>query len=603
MQLPKTGQPDPPPDSKQTTRSEEPRPRHWGRWLFLLLAVAAVAGALWYRQAQNQQKAAATTAGVRTVTVQGGTLRRTLRLTGSTAAEKYASLLAPQLRGSRGGFGRDARSFRSSTQGSSVQANTGTGGTGQTAASMAGGSGGTDGQASGVAGSRAATGVQNMTSRVSSSRGTASGGSRGASGQQSAAASAAMGEGLGSTSSSLSGGSQGPGAIGSASSGGGGGGSRGGGSSRGGGGGGEFSLVLQAAAPAGSLVKKGDTIAEFDRQYMLTRLDDYKAGVIQTEANFKKLLADLEITKKAHDQTIEVAKANFEKAQLDMKTLPVLGIMDAERRRLSLEEAEAQLKQVRQEIRFVDAGLTADRRVAELEVRQSQLELQRNERNVDRMVLKAPIDGLVVMMTTFRGAEFDQIKVGDQVYSGMRFMQIVDPSSMVVNATVSQADVDKLRYGQKARIRFDAFPDLELPAQIAAIGTVASASGYRPDWVRAIPVVFKLDQMDRRVIPDLSVSADVILDEEEAPAIAPLEAVSSTAAPGQQAPVHFVWVRGAQGAWQRRDVELGISNYIRVAVRKGLKAGEVIALETPAGARPPGENVSQEQLPGRRPTG
>ncbi|MEZ5401640.1 MAG: efflux RND transporter periplasmic adaptor subunit [Bryobacteraceae bacterium] len=596
MQLPHGSEPETKGQPAAPAKVKAPAPRRWGRWVGLLLVAAAAAGVYWYQTGQIRARSAATIAAVRTHVVAAGPVVQTLRLTGTTSAERYASLLAPQLRGSRGGFGRDARSFRSSTRGSNVSANTGTGSTSQSAASMAGGSGGSSGSgaATGIAGSRAATGVQNMTSRVSRS---SSGGSR-SSGSQSAAAaaSAAMGEGLGSTSNSLSGGSSGPGAIGSASSGGGG----GGGGGRGGrGGGGEFSLVLQDATPPGKLVKKGDVVAEFDRQYMLTRLDDYRAAVAQTDSNFKKLLSELELTKKAHDQTIDVAKANFEKAQLDMKTLPVLGAMDAERRRLALEEAEAQLKQVRQEIKFMDTGLAADRKVAELEVRQSELELQRNERNVDRMVLKAPIDGLVVMMTTFRGAEFDQIKVGDQVYAGMRFMQIVDPSSMVVNATVSQAYVEQVRYGQKAKIRFDAFPGLELTAHISAIGTVASASRYRPDWVRDIPVVLKLDEMDRRVIPDLSVSCDVILETEEAPAIAPLEAVHTEAAPGQQAR-HFVWVRGTQGAWQRREVELGIENNVRVAVRRGLKAGETIALERPPQARDT-STVSLERQEAERP--
>ncbi|NJN20616.1 MAG: hypothetical protein HC812_04715 [Leptolyngbya sp. RL_3_1] len=119
-------------------------------------------------------------------------------------------------------------------------------------------------------------------------------------------------------------------------------------------------MVLLAAPPPGSLVKKGDVVAEFDRQYMLTRLDDYKAGVAQTEAAFKKLEAELELGKKAHTQTIEVAKANHEKAKLDMRTLPVRSAMDAERFRLALEEAEAQLKQIQQEFGMAVIFITHD---------------------------------------------------------------------------------------------------------------------------------------------------------------------------------------------------------------------------------------------------
>jgi len=379
----------------------------------------------------------------------------------------------------------------------------------------------------------------------------------------------------------LPGGSQGPPSIG---------GSGGGGGGRGGGGGGEFMLVLQDAAKPGSLVKKGDAVAEFDRQYMLLRLEDYNSSVIQTEASFKQLEANLDVSKKAHTQTIEVAKADLDKALLEMKTIPVLSAMDAERRRLALEEAQARHKQLQQEVKFVDVGLKADRRVAELQIKQSKLELQRAEANANRMLMKAPIDGLVVMQNVFRGSEFDQIKVGDQVYPGQMFMQIVDPSSMVINATVSQVDVGRLRIGQRARVRFDAFPDLELPAHIYSVCSVGKPSRSRPDWVKELGVALRLDKMDPRVIPDLSVSCDVILEESEADAIVPREAIFSDTGRDGKVSKPYVLVQGAKGAWSRREVELGAENFTHVAVKSGLKAGEVISLEAPAEA-----NVDKKQ--------
>src|SRR5581483_7378955 len=71
-----------------------------------------------------------------------------------------------------------------------------------------------------------------------------------------------------------------------------------------GGGGSDFMLVLIKVAPAGARVKKGDVVAEFDRQYMLLRLDDYKDSVAQLEANLKKMRADLAVAKEAHNQQV-----------------------------------------------------------------------------------------------------------------------------------------------------------------------------------------------------------------------------------------------------------------------------------------------------------
>jgi multidrug efflux pump subunit AcrA (membrane-fusion protein) len=343
----------------------------------------------------------------------------------------------------------------------------------------------------------------------------------------------------------------------------------------------EFMMVLQDAAKPGSLAKKGDPVAEFDRQYMLTRLDDYKSSIVQTEANFKRLQADLDLSKQLHNQTIRSAQGAFEKAELDLKTLPVLSDMDAERRKLAREEAKARFDQMKKEVQYVDEGIRADRRVAELEVRQSRLELRRAENNVNRLVMKAPIDGLVVMQNIFRGSDFDQIKVGDQISPGQMFMQIVDPSSMIVSALVNQLDVEKLRIGQKARMRFDAFPGLELPGHIYAIGSVGKSSRSRPDWVKEMTVVLKLDKMDPRVIPDLSVSADVILNSEESPAIAPREAVFKEAGTEGQAPAYGVFIRSAEGLWEKRQVEVGLESNTFIAIKSGLKPGEVIAMDRP----------------------
>lgn len=364
----------------------------------------------------------------------------------------------------------------------------------------------------------------------------------------------------------------------------------GGGSSRGGGGGGsEFMMVLQDAAKPGSRVKKGDMIAEFDRQYMLTRLDDYKASVDQSESSFKSMLANLDTTKETHQQSIETAKANLDKAKLDMRTLPVRSAMDSERLKLVLEEAQARYDQLLKEVKFVDTGIAADRKVAELELQQSRLELKRAEANADRMIMKAPIDGLIVMQNTFRGSDFDAIKVGDQLSPGQNFMQIVDPSSMVISAAVSQVDVEKVRIGLKARVRFDAFPGLELPGHVYGLGSVAKSARYRPDWVKEMPVSIKLDQMDPRVIPDLSVSVDIILDSQEAAVVVPREAVMQDELPGGNSSEPYALVRAANGQWARRKVETGLLNHVRIAIKSGVNAGEVVALEKPIQASPDNE--------------
>lgn len=358
-----------------------------------------------------------------------------------------------------------------------------------------------------------------------------------------------------------------------------GGGGGGGGGGFGGGGGGDFSLVLQELAKSGTMVRKGDVVAAFDRENMMNRLDDYRASVQQSEASMRKMYAELEVTQKARQQNIAQAKGALDKAKLDLKTLPVLSAIDSERVRLSNEEAEARYKQLQSEIRFYDASDRAQIRQAELEFAQAKSELKRAEANADRLVIKAPLDGLAVVQSTWRSSELAQIQNGDQLWPGQMFLQIVDPSSMVVNATVNQVDVERLRIGAKARVRFDAYPDLELSAHVYSVGGIPKTGGVRANWVKEIPVRFKLEGIDPRVIPDLSVSVDVLLEAEDQAIVVPLSGVFEDADNGKRP---YVYVRnGATGQWERREVELGLRSFTHVAVRSGLKPREVVAVDRP----------------------
>jgi HlyD family secretion protein len=388
---------------------------------------------------------------------------------------------------------------------------------------------------------------------------------------------------LGSTSGSL---------LGSGGAGGG-----GGGGTPGGGGMSEFGLVLQDAAKPGALVKKGDVVAEFDRQYMLIRLDDYRASLAQMEASVSKLRAELEVEKKAHAQKIGSAKAILDKALLDLKTIPVLGDIDAERVKLSAEEAQAQYKQFLSEVKFVEVSQQAQLRTAEIDLQEARVELRRAEANADRMLLKAPINGLVVMQTIFRGSEFAQVQPGDQLFPGMMFMQIVDPSSMIINASINQADVETLKIGAKAKVRFDAYPGLELPAHVYSVAAMTRPGGQRSSYVKEIPVVLKLDHIDHRVIPDLSVSCDIIIEQEDDAVVAPLGAVFKDASSRSS----HVYVKSGD-TWEKREVELGMSNNIAVSVRTGLRPGEIVATELPpleSGTGPARASLGQVNTSGR----
>jgi HlyD family secretion protein len=184
------------------------------------------------------------------------------------------------------------------------------------------------------------------------------------------------------------------------------------------------------------------------------------------------------------------------------------------------------------------------------------------------------MDGIVVMASIVRNGEFGQVREGDQVNAGQPFVTIVDPRSMVLNATVNQVDAEKLRLGMKASIRLDAYPDINLPGTLIGIGAMSKTSTFRASYVGEIPVRIKIDNTDPRLIPDLTGSAEIELNTERNTLVLPRAAVFDEA-DGQ-----YVFVQGPEG-WLRKKVDLGLTSFTTAAIKSGVQKGEVVALQRP----------------------
>jgi multidrug efflux pump subunit AcrA (membrane-fusion protein) len=336
----------------------------------------------------------------------------------------------------------------------------------------------------------------------------------------------------------------------------------------------DFNLVLLHLIKAGAHVKKDDVVAEFDPTNQLLRLDDYKDAVIQTNNSIRKLIANLAANKEAHDQTVRASKASWDQAALDLRKAPVQAAIDAENAKLLAEQDEATYKQLVFEDSLVVESQAATIRVSELTKDQMAIELQRAEGNVKRMEMHSPMDGIAVMASIIRNGEWGQVREGDQVNAGQPFLTVVDPSSMVLDATVNQVDAESLRLGMKATIHLDAYPDLELPGVLQGIGAMSKTSTFRASYVSTIPVRFKIEKTDARVIPDLTGSADVILGAESGTLILPRAAVF------EENGGSFVYVQTPEG-FVKKQVEPGLRNFTQVAIRSGVQKGDMVALQRP----------------------
>lgn len=334
--------------------------------------------------------------------------------------------------------------------------------------------------------------------------------------------------------------------------------------------GGDRGMNILKMAPAGSFVKKGDLVLEFDAQSITDRIDDDLATLRDRENDIKKLKVQQALDMENLQQTLRVAKSELDKARLDAQASEIRTDVDRELLKLSVEEYDARYKELLADLKQKEASQKAEMRIAELTLQMQQIRVDRSTKDLERLKILAPMGGMIVMETINRpGGDTQQIQAGDSVNPGQPVLRIVDTSSMQIEGTINQAESSLLRIGQSAKIGLDAYPDAGYQGKVHSIGALATRGARDQYYIRNIPIRVGVANPDNRMIPDLSASADVVLGKAENVVLAPASAIERE---GESA---FVYVKGQKG-FEKRLVSMGLNNGATVAVLDGLRPGEEV---------------------------
>lgn len=327
-------------------------------------------------------------------------------------------------------------------------------------------------------------------------------------------------------------------------------------------------LVITKMQAAGARVKKGDLLAEFDRQAQLKDALDKRAAYqgLVDQLNEKRAT---EVAARAKDQTdIQQAEDALKKAQLEVLKNDIVSKIDAEKNRETLTEAAATLKQLQRTFKLKRESAAADIHSTEIQAERAKETMLYAESNASKMQLLSPMDGVVVLNMVWTGSKVGEAQEGDNVRPGLPFMKVVDPSRMNVSVEVNQSDFLKLHVGQLARVYLDAYPSLVFSGHLEELSPMAHTSQFS-DSVRTFTATFALDGSNPKLMPDLSASVDVELDSAKNALVVPMESVEDDA--GHE----YVWVRRA-GGFAKRAVSVGPDNDLDVVIESGLKAGDVV---------------------------
>ena len=277
-------------------------------------------------------------------------------------------------------------------------------------------------------------------------------------------------------------------------------------------------LIVKVAVRDNQQVKAGDVLFTIDPSSFKVAMQQADAQIASAQARVTALQADVGATAAdlaaARDE-VRLAEANYArgKALMDRGFNTRANMDQAD---FAVASARDKLRAIEAEVAKSQAQLANGSQVPGVNPAIAAAQAVRAKAALDyaRTVVRAPADGRVTQV--------NRLQIGQMVFAGVPMLSIVRDDGARVEANFKETDLARMRAGQKAEIRLDAYPGLRLKGHVDSIGagtgsefSVLPAQNATGNWVKVIqrvPVRIAIDEKtDRPLIAGLSalVTVDV----------------------------------------------------------------------------------------------
>lgn len=167
-----------------------------------------------------------------------------------------------------------------------------------------------------------------------------------------------------------------------------------------------------------------------------------------------------------------------------------------------------------------------------------------------------------------------QIREGATVYSRQKIFSLPDLSSMQVKVNIHESLIKKIKPGQMAEIRVDAFPNLVIVGKVKTVSQLADSNrGWLSGGVKEYSTVVSIEAMPKEELrPGMTSEVKILVGVVSNVLLAPVQAV------GMHKGKFYAFVMTGSVA-ERREVKVGETNEFQVQILAGLKEGETVALD------------------------
>jgi RND family efflux transporter MFP subunit len=350
-----------------------------------------------------------------------------------------------------------------------------------------------------------------------------------------------------------------------------------------------YQMKLASIVPEGTIVKKGDVVAELDRSVVAAKLAEVSLAAQKAEAQYRSAQLDSALTLSQAREEIRTLELAQEEARIAKEQSTYEAPSIRRQAEINLEKAQRAVVQAK-----ANYKTKTQQAIAKMSEASADLERQRNKLKIVQDVMagftiRAPAPGMVVYMREWNGQKKgagSPVSPWDPVVA-----TLPDLTHMVSFTYVNEIDVRKVADGQHVRISLDADPSKQLAGIVTSVANVGE---QRPNSdAKVFEVKITVQQSDTTLRPGMTTSNAIETAALPNALYIPLEAVSL------EGTTPYVYKRDG-GRVVRQQIETGIMNDDEIVVTRGLSEDDEVLLSIPANAEQL-EKVALPDAPAARP--
>ncbi len=334
---------------------------------------------------------------------------------------------------------------------------------------------------------------------------------------------------------------------------------------------GAYQMKISSIVPEGTVVKKGDVVAELDRSVVAAKLQDVTLALQKAEAQYEQAMLDSTLNLSTARENIRTMELGLEEKRLAKEQAVYEAPTVRRQAEIDYEKAERQLAQAKSDYETKTEQARAKMREVGTEVARQRGLLKVVQDVMAGFTIRAPAAGMVIYVKEQWSGK--KRTTGSQVTAWDPGVATLPNLGLMESVTyVNEIDVRKIAAGQPVVITLDADPSKKLTGTVTSVANVGE---QRPNTdAKVFEVKVKVEQSDSTLRPGMTTGNAIETLKIDTVLYVPLEAL------GSDSGVAFVF-KQAGGRVVKQEIVSGAMNDDEAVVERGLAEGDRVLLTPP----------------------